>query len=68
VLARLGFRDARMNDALEVLQEKRAIDGGWILESTPSGRMQASFGKRGEPNKWITLHALWVLKEIDDRG
>jgi hypothetical protein len=65
VLARLGFRDERMDDALEALREKQTIDGRWVLESTPSGRMLASFGKKGEPNKWITLHALWVLKEMN---
>jgi len=54
-----------MDDALTALWEKQAIDGRWGLESTPSGRMLTSFGKKGEPNKWITLHALWVLKEID---
>jgi len=61
----LGFRDERMDDALSVLREKQSIDGGWVLESTPSGRMLTSFGKKDEPNKWITLHALGVLKEMN---
>jgi len=68
VLARLGFRDERMGDALAVLREKQTVDGRWVLESTPSGRMRTSFGKKGKTNKWITLHALWVHKEIDGLG
>lgn len=68
VLAQLGFRDERMDDALAVLQEKRTEEGKWVLESTPYGRMQANLEKKGAPSKWITLHALWVIKEIDGLG
>lgn len=61
VLARLGIRDERMEDALAVLQEKRTPEGTWVLESTPYGRMQANLEKKGQPSKWLTLHALWTL-------
>ncbi len=61
VLTRLGCRDERMADALGVLAAKRAADGKWLLESTPEGRLQAGLGRRGEPNKWVTLNALYVL-------
>ena len=65
VLAKLGVRDERMDDALEVLRKKQTADCRWVLESTPSGRMLTGFGKKGAPSKWITLHALWIHKEID---
>jgi hypothetical protein len=62
VLTRLGYRDERMEDALAVLQEKQTPEGKWVLESTPYGRMQANLEKKGQPSKWITLKALWVLE------
>lgn len=65
VLARLGVRDERMDDALAVLQGKQLPDGTWILENAPQGRMQADLEKKGQPSKWITLMALWTLKELE---
>jgi hypothetical protein len=62
VLTRLGYRDERMEDALAVLREKQTPEGKWMLESTPYGRMQANLEKKGQPSKWITLKALWVLE------
>jgi len=63
VLTRLGYRDERMEDALAVLREKKTPEGKWVLESTPYGRMQANLEKKGQPSKWITLKALWVLEK-----
>jgi len=65
VMTKLGYnptKDERLNDAVEVLLQKRCSDGTWILESTPSGRMQTNIEVRGKPSKWITLNALRVLK------
>ena len=63
VLSRLGIRDERMQDALEVLREKRTEDGKWLLEGTPGGRMQTTLEKKGASSKWITLTCLRVLGE-----
>ncbi len=70
VLARLGYQDERMEDALMVLRGKQTSEGKWILESTPYGRMQANLEKKGQPSKWLTLHALWVFKAASavDKG
>jgi len=66
VLTELGHTDdERMNDALGVLLSKRSEEGKWILESTPAGRIRASFGTVGKPSKWLTLYALMVLKAIN---
>jgi len=61
VLRRLEIRDERMEDALEVLREKRTEDGKWLLEGTPAGRMQTTLEKKGVPSKWVTLACLRVL-------
>ncbi len=68
VLIRLGYRDERMEDALAVLLEKRTPEGKWMLEATPHGRMQANLEKKGQPSKWLTMYALWVLKAADEGG
>jgi hypothetical protein len=65
VLTRLGYRDERMEDALAVLREKQPSEGKWVLESTPYGRMQANLEKKGQPSKWVTLKALWVLERYE---
>jgi hypothetical protein len=65
VLTKLGYvKDERLNDAVEVLLQKRLSNGTWILESTPAGRMQVNIEVKGKPSKWITLIALRVLKRL----
>jgi hypothetical protein len=65
VLTKLGYvEDERLDDALQLLLQKRRPDGKWILESAPTGRMQANLETVGKPSKWITLNALKVLKRL----
>jgi hypothetical protein len=67
VMAKLGYslkKDKCLNDAVEVLLQKRCPDGKWVLENTPSGRMQANIEVKGKPSKWITLNALRALKYL----
>jgi hypothetical protein len=64
VLGRLGLSDERMDDARTELLRKRTPEGRWILERAPQGSMQASLEKRGQPSKWITLYALWALRDL----
>ena len=65
VLTRLGYiRDERLNDAIEILHQKRQKNGTWILEGAPIGRMQTNIETKGKPSKWITLIALKVLKRL----
>jgi hypothetical protein len=54
-----------MREALErplgVIRDKRAADGVWRLENSLNGKMWADVEVKGQPSKWITLHALVVL-------
>lgn len=73
VLGLLSCRDEREDDALAALAGKRAPTGRWVLEHSPYGRMVASLESNGQPSKWVTLHALWALRnltssESSDRG
>ncbi|GAB4543153.1 MAG: hypothetical protein Kow0063_35980 [Anaerolineae bacterium] len=63
VLVRAGYGDhPHVQAGLEWLLEKRDARGRWTLEQTP-GKMWASFGRVGQPNKWVTLRALICLSE-----
>jgi hypothetical protein len=65
VLTKLGYvSDERLNDAVEILLQKRQSNGTWILESAPIGRMQTNIEAKGKPSKWITLIALRALKRL----
>ncbi|MFQ5759126.1 MAG: nitrogen fixation protein NifH [Candidatus Bathyarchaeia archaeon] len=65
VVTKLGYVwDERIDDALEILLQKQNADGRWILESTPSGRMQTNLEQKEKPSKWITLNALRVMKRV----
>ncbi len=65
VLTRLGYQDARMQDAVELVLSRRKEDPSgracWILDKTFNGRMLVTIDHQGEPSKWVTLHALLAL-------
>lgn len=67
ILTRLGCRDRRMSEALEVVEAKRRPQGYWLLEDDYHGRLQIDTEKRGKPSKWATLTALRVLKRMNAR-
>jgi len=65
VLTNLGcINDDRLGDAVKLMIQKRQPDGKWLLETAPTGRMQANIETVGKPSKWITLNALRVLKRL----
>jgi hypothetical protein len=64
-LARLGLtRDhPRIAAALDYLLSRQLPDGSWPLdEAWPDPSID--FGRSGEPNKWLTLDALRVIKML----
>jgi len=64
ILTQLGYRDERMQEAIDVLISKQDDQGRWKLENTFNGRFQVNIEQKGEPSKWITLNALKVLKRF----
>ena len=62
ILTRLGYRDDRMHEAIDIIVSKQNNEGRWLLENTFNGRYQVNIEQKGMPSKWITLHALRVLK------
>jgi hypothetical protein len=62
-LVRLGYgKDPRLSNALQVIREKQDQNGRWTLEYDYTGKTWVDIGKKKQPNKWVTLRALWVLK------
>ena len=54
--------DARVAEAIALVESKRASDGKWPLESRYPGVMPVDFNEgEGRPSRWITLRALRVL-------
>ncbi len=62
ILTKLGYKDERMQDAVDLLVSKQNANGRLILEKSFNGRMQANIEQKGKESKWITLFALTVLK------
>jgi hypothetical protein len=62
ILARLGFKDERMVEAVNLVASKQDGQGRWRLENTFDGRFQVDIERKGEPSKWVTLKALTALK------
>jgi len=64
ILTKLGYKDERMQEAIDVLISKQDNQGRWTLENTFNGRFHVNIEQKGKPSKWITLNALRVLKRF----
>ncbi|MBN1452350.1 MAG: hypothetical protein JW963_15145 [Anaerolineales bacterium] len=61
----LGYgRDPRLGNALTLIREKQDEEGRWPLEYDYTGKTWVDFGPKKEPNQWVTLRALRVLKAV----
>jgi len=61
----LGYgNDPRLVNALQSIREKQDEHGRWKLEYDYLGKTWIDFGIKNQPNKWVTLRALRVLKDI----
>ena len=65
-LVGLGYgADPRLANALTLIREKQDDNGRWFLEYSYSGKTWGDFGSKKEPNKWVTLRAMRVLKAVE---
>ncbi len=60
--------DKRMDDAINVILEKRTVDGQWKLASKPPGQTHFEMEKSGKPSRWNTLRVLRVLRHFNIHG
>ncbi|HEY5731128.1 MAG TPA: hypothetical protein VIS72_13830 [Anaerolineales bacterium] len=64
-LVRLGYgKDKRLKNTLELIRSKQDEQGRWPLEYNYDGKTWMRFGKMKEPNEWVTLRAMKVLKAV----
>ncbi len=65
-LLKLGHgNDPRLSNTLDLIREKQDSEGRWFLEYDYTGKTWLDFGKKKQPNKWVTLRALRVLKSLN---
>ena len=57
-------KDPRLKNTIEYIQRKQDQQGRWLLEYDYSGKTWGNFGRKGEPNKWVTYRALKMLKSL----
>jgi hypothetical protein len=65
-LVGLGYgNDQRLAGTLDIIREKQNERGQWLMEYDYTGKTWFDFGRRKQPNKWVTLRALKVLKSVE---
>jgi hypothetical protein len=65
-LVLLGYgNDPRLSSTMDFIREKQDREGRWVLEYDYAGKTWIDFGKKKQPNKWVTLRALRVLKSLN---
>jgi hypothetical protein len=66
MLARLGYgSDPRLSNTLNLICDKQDSEGRWPLEYDYAGKTWVDFGKKKQPNKWVTLRALRTLRALN---
>jgi hypothetical protein len=64
-LVALGYGDDhRLSRALAIIREKQDGNGRWALGYDYTGKTWVDFGAKKQPNKWVTLRALRVLRAV----
>jgi hypothetical protein len=57
--------DPRLSNTLKFIREKQDNEGRWPLEYDYAGKTWINVGKNKQPNKWVTLRALRILKALN---
>lgn len=61
----LGYgSDTRLTNTLTMIREKQNEHGQWLMEYEYTGKTWLDFGEKKQPNKWVTLRAMRVLRNV----
>ena len=64
-MASLGYgNDKRLSNTINIIREKQDEQGRWPMEYDYTGKTWIDFGRRKQPNKWVTWRALRVLRSV----
>jgi hypothetical protein len=62
-LVGLGYgADPRLKNAVQIIRDRQDAQGRWPLDH--DYKTWVNFGPKKQPNKWVTLRALRVLKQL----
>lgn len=65
-LVRLGYgKDKRLANTFGIICNKQNENGQWLMEYDYTGKTWLNFGKQKQPNEWVTLRALRVLRSLN---
>jgi hypothetical protein len=64
ILTRLGCRDPRMQEAIDLVLSKQDREGRWLMDKSLNGRFIVRLESDGKPSKWVTLNALRALQAL----
>ena len=64
ILGKLGVRDERMDEAVEVILSKQGENGRWKQENHFQGRFLTTIETNGKDSKWVTLNAMRALRGL----
>jgi hypothetical protein len=62
ILTKLGYKDKRMQEAVDLVISKQDAQGRWKLENTFNDSFLTGIEQKDEQSKWITLKALEALR------
>jgi hypothetical protein len=51
-------------NSLDLIRQKQDDRGRWMLEYDYTGKSWVDLGEKKQPNKWVTLRALRVLRKV----
>jgi len=57
--------DQRLANTVDIIREKQNQHGQWLMEYDYTGQTWLDFCEKKQPNKWVTLRALRVLKSLN---
>lgn len=64
VLLGLGLADdARLKDAVDLVESKQDDLGRWNMDYTYNGKTWVNIEEKNQPSKWVTYRALSILKK-----
>jgi hypothetical protein len=64
ILTKLGCKDERMQEAVDLVISKQDSQGRWKLDDTYNRRFLVNIEQKGKPSKWVTLNAVRMLKRF----
>lgn len=64
-LVALGYgHDPRLTSVAAIIRDKQDDQGRWLMEYDYAGKTWGDYGRKKQPNKWVTLRALRALKAV----